>query len=561
MIYGQDEPVLFPVADLYDSGMMGAYLSAVKEQYEQGRKDMENFVSKYGDFTSPIQSDVEFWNNNTMGPVVDMVNEMYANGIDPTRNPEARAMLLSRMRNVPYAKLNQMRQSAAAANEYLKNMADLAKQNLYNSDYENFLLSSQGLPNLQNWDSSRNGIWNRTSPYEYKDLNAATSKWFDNVNRNGYLYSDGNYDYFGVKEDDLQKVLEQNIPDFINTDYGKYQLELARRTLGPDASDAEALAALKKNIVSANRELTLNPSRVMNDERKLAIEDEYARKREDRAFNRSKQLEDIKFNHEKELENMKLNNAREVARIKASGGGGAGSDGYTYWTNQYSTGAALLAGVNPSNYKDNESYINAIAKNVKPNQSRQINGIIKKVGTPLKNGYYTYNPYSEEFVDSMIDKFSIGDVSSTFAVRTGQMFGSPDSDGYYNLDKSSRNKVMSKYAMATRTYGVRKTYRDGDDTIYKDAKKFKLAQEPNSLYMAYQKDGYIHQYKKIYIPFGSDDEEAWLDLGPVSEYTDPKSNGPVNIAINEKAKEQVVVTNAQINKGLGSQKTSNNSTE
>ena len=39
MIYGQDEPVLFPVADLYDSGMMGAYLSAVKDQYQRGLKD------------------------------------------------------------------------------------------------------------------------------------------------------------------------------------------------------------------------------------------------------------------------------------------------------------------------------------------------------------------------------------------------------------------------------------------------------------------------------------------------------------------------------------------
>jgi len=31
MIYGQDEPMLFPVADLYDSAMMQMYINAARE--------------------------------------------------------------------------------------------------------------------------------------------------------------------------------------------------------------------------------------------------------------------------------------------------------------------------------------------------------------------------------------------------------------------------------------------------------------------------------------------------------------------------------------------------
>lgn len=55
MIYGQDEPMLFPVADLYDSGMMQMYINAAKEQYNQNREDMKEFMKTYGDFMSPLR--------------------------------------------------------------------------------------------------------------------------------------------------------------------------------------------------------------------------------------------------------------------------------------------------------------------------------------------------------------------------------------------------------------------------------------------------------------------------------------------------------------------------
>ena len=31
MIYGQDEAIAFPVADLYDSGIMQMYISAIRD--------------------------------------------------------------------------------------------------------------------------------------------------------------------------------------------------------------------------------------------------------------------------------------------------------------------------------------------------------------------------------------------------------------------------------------------------------------------------------------------------------------------------------------------------
>ena len=54
MIYGQDEAVRYPVKDLYDTGMMSMYIGAVKDEYERGIKEQEEFMSKYGDFISPF---------------------------------------------------------------------------------------------------------------------------------------------------------------------------------------------------------------------------------------------------------------------------------------------------------------------------------------------------------------------------------------------------------------------------------------------------------------------------------------------------------------------------
>jgi hypothetical protein len=54
-----------------------------------------------------------------------MVDDMIAHGIDPTRSPEARAILSRRMSTIPYAKLAEMKQSAENAKLYLKNRAEM----------------------------------------------------------------------------------------------------------------------------------------------------------------------------------------------------------------------------------------------------------------------------------------------------------------------------------------------------------------------------------------------------------------------------------------------------
>lgn len=235
MIYGQDEPMLFPVADLYDSGMMQMYTNALKQQYDEGRKDYENFVSQYGDFTSPMAADVEYWDNNTVKPVQDMMNYFYQNGIDPIRNPEALAMIRQQMRKVPYGELAKRRQSAKNAEQYLKNRATLQAQGLWNEDMEKWALGGK---TLESWDSS-DGMWTRTSPIQYKSMDdiiePIVSKLDPTFDAELTRQKNDGFDYSTVSRDRIRQTIDDNMVDLIAGDSaGGYYYQKALEASGND---------------------------------------------------------------------------------------------------------------------------------------------------------------------------------------------------------------------------------------------------------------------------------------------------------------------------------------
>lgn len=276
MIYGYEQPIQLPTLDLYDKSIMAMALNAVKDMYDRGQQEMKDFQKAYGDFLTPIMADQDWYNQNVTGKVRDAVNALYAQGIDPLRNAQGRAVISQLINNMPYGDIAKKRMRAKNAEEYYKNMAALRLNDKYNEDFSKYLKEDPS-----QWDPNSAGV---TSPTAYSDLNAKTSPWFDKVNRNAYLYTKDGYDYFGVNPEDLMQVMNSQIPDFVNSNYGRYQLELARQQVGPNASDAEALEQLKRNIVSANNELTINPTRELNDVAKLELMDKYDARKQRRQF-------------------------------------------------------------------------------------------------------------------------------------------------------------------------------------------------------------------------------------------------------------------------------------
>lgn len=299
MITGYEEPVLFPSMNLYDTGMMQMYVNAAREQYNQNREDMANFLKEYGSFTSPISSDVTWVDQQTRGRVNDAINYLQQNGIDPLRSAEGRAVIQRVINSTDVAGINARRQSAENRKLWDKTAAALKAEGKYNADFVNWAFQQKYGVDPSQWSTASNGIWQETSPEIYQDLNAATKAWYDQM-QPGYLGTVDGYDYVGNTPEDVAAIAQQNLPDLTST-YWQYQKELARRQLGPDATEDQINGQLINNIVAAQAEKYMRPTRVENKE--------YARARE---YGYDVALDNVRTAND--LEAYKQKNNMEYAR-------------------------------------------------------------------------------------------------------------------------------------------------------------------------------------------------------------------------------------------------------
>ena len=294
MIYRYDEPVDMPVPELYDTGLMGTYINAVKQQYDEGVKRLDDFTSKYGDFTSPFAKDVENWDKLTRGRMNDVIADLESRGIDPYRSQEGRTMLAKAIRETPVAALAKLKQSATAGQEYLKHKADLQSKGMYNQAMEDYF---QKTP-FEQWSTLDNGQFDRVSPIEYKDLHSLTDDWFKHLtpkyNDDLTKQKNDGYNYSTVDENDIQGVITSHMPDFAASDYGKYyynlEVEAARRA-NPNASEADvqkiAMSNFREDVVNRNSDY-LQMHREVDPYAKMKMEQEFELKKQaiDHAFQR-----------------------------------------------------------------------------------------------------------------------------------------------------------------------------------------------------------------------------------------------------------------------------------
>lgn len=366
MIYRYDQPVDMPVPELYDTGIMNAYLNAVKDQYESGEKRMDEYLSKYSDFTSPFQQDVENYDKLTYGRLNDAIDNMEAMGIDPLRTAEGRAMVAKIIRTTPRDKINQIVQSSKVGQAYLQAMAQLQSKGLYSQQMEDFFQKHK----FKDWDTLQNGLFDRVSPIEYKNLHDLTDDWFKHLDKkfNAKLTNqkkDG-YDYYTVDENDIRGVLKSNINDFLSSDYGRYYYSQAKdkvRAANPQASEADidnlAMKYLTDDIVNRN-------SDYLREEKKV---NEY-------------NLENIRFQHDmaKQKQAQRYESQKAAAKEKQT-------TNLNYHQTQLLRGLGALIGVDIDKYEANgllPQFVNAI-----PSAKRVLEKKVSKIpygGKTLKNG-------------------------------------------------------------------------------------------------------------------------------------------------------------------------------
>lgn len=241
MIYAYDQWLPMPTKDLFDTQMMLASVSAAKDMYEKGLEEMKEFNKEYVDFTSPISSHMDWINENAIKPVRDAINEMYANGIDPLRSREGRALLSKLRNNVDLGTMAMIKSSAEIAKQYQKSADRLKEKNLFDPDYEKWRLGGK---DFNNW-SVEDGMWTESSAMPLRDIDSIVEPWVVNLKpsfdeeltkakNDGYLWKT-------VSEDRVRAVVDDILPEFTKTNEGGYYRYLAEETAKKTGQDPDEI--------------------------------------------------------------------------------------------------------------------------------------------------------------------------------------------------------------------------------------------------------------------------------------------------------------------------------
>lgn len=339
MIYSKDQWIQLPTKDLYDSQIMLASINAARDMYEKGLQETKEFNKLYGDFTSPIARDVDYWYDNTLKPVRDAINYMYDKGIDPTRSAEGRALIQKLINQAPVAKLNQIRQSAKIADEYVKNRGTMQANGLYDPGFEQFALRDQyGRPvDLSTWSTIDDGTWERTAPYKYESLYDYTSPMFKDLKPHeltkaevesfGVKY-DPRYQYQGISKGDLERVTGQRVPGVQNDTLYKYYRD-------------RAADVVRKQYIAAGK----NPAEITQDEIDRQFVQDVIQANSARIVEPTKTADQFAVmaqGQANDMQKLRFQQDREDARFNKD-------LAYKYWAGQQDTGRAMLyAGLNPN---------------------------------------------------------------------------------------------------------------------------------------------------------------------------------------------------------------------
>lgn len=310
MVYSRDQWIQLPVRDLYDSQIMLASINAARDMYEKGQQQLKDFQKDYGDFYSPIQKDMDWYNKNVIQGSRDLINNLYDNGEDPLRSSSGRAKISRWINNMPTGDINKLKMGSKIAQEYLRNRAMLEAQNKYNDDFEKYV---NGGKTIENWDTLKDGMWTRQSPSEFTTLKAATENWFNNrtphaltkddVVSFGMPY-DKRYDYTGYTYKDLTNVASKNTPGWIGSPIADYYRHIAKQQLLneglKDPTNAQVETRLQQNVADANKEWMVNPIKQANEYAKMDKQFAQQSAMQARGFQQEKEMEALRNKHAKE---------------------------------------------------------------------------------------------------------------------------------------------------------------------------------------------------------------------------------------------------------------------
>lgn len=235
MVYAYDQWAQLPVKDIYDTQMMLAHVSQLKDMYEKAAQEMKDFKKEYGDFYSPIQKDMDWYRQNVTGRLQNKLNDLYNRGIDPLRSPEGRAELRMELNGIDTGAIAQLKQSAANATEFLKNQSKLQAAGLYNPLYAQY--EGPSLNEYSTLGDGGQGVWNRMSPTPIQNIAEFGNPYFEGMKPNVHKESRNGVEYSveAITMDDLRRIANSRFNDLVNTPQGQLMYKYFRDVTGDDA--------------------------------------------------------------------------------------------------------------------------------------------------------------------------------------------------------------------------------------------------------------------------------------------------------------------------------------
>lgn len=261
MIYAHDRAINLPIQDLYDTQMMTTKINAARELYNQAQEKQDQFFKEYGDFISPSATDTDNYYNLSIGKIKKGLDDLYAKGIDPLRNPEGRAYIRTMINSVPYADLQKLKQSAKAQEEYNQAKRTLKAQGLFNEEFETL---EGGGP--INYDTLKNGIWSRQSPTPYKSMAELSEQYYNDIQpgviEEGTDKNGVRYQMLGISRKNIEDVADQRMLDIINTPQGNLMYKSLLQKNNNDQTAARK--DFRDMIIAANINRTMNPRKIVD---------------------------------------------------------------------------------------------------------------------------------------------------------------------------------------------------------------------------------------------------------------------------------------------------------
>lgn len=214
---------------------------AQRQAVEQAANEFTNTVSKFGEFQSPSAVDTQRYYENSLGKIRDLIDEAATNP-DAMKDANFRARLNSRIANLDYATLSNLKQSREGMLARQKANQELMIKGMYNPLWHDV--------DFTNYNTVDSGIFNDIAPLAYKSEVDLVRPYVDNLKASFMGVKDG-WIRQGVSTNRTDYEIQRNLSSIQNTPEYQKHLEVLQRQ-GLSRQNAEK--QLNRTLITAGRE-------------------------------------------------------------------------------------------------------------------------------------------------------------------------------------------------------------------------------------------------------------------------------------------------------------------